>query len=494
MHISGYMLVDATQQMDQRTSRMVYLFFAEALRHRQALISLIDQESIMGLTGIQIFKMLPKTNCGECGVPTCLAFAMNLASGKAELDACPYVSDEAREKLAEASAPPIRPVAIGSGDRAFKVGGETVMYRHEKTFYNPTALAALIASDIDAGDLDKKLKEWNAFQYERVGLNLRPELVALKDVNGDASSFAAAAKKIAEESEFGLVLMSDNVDVLKAGVDVSAFKKPLLYAATADNADDMGNLAKEKGLPLAVKADDIDGLIALSDKLTGMGLKDLVLDSGSREIKQLFEDQVAIRRAPLKAGNRSLGFPTITFPCEMASNLDVETMLSSLLIAKYAGIVVLSDFKGENLFPLLLERLNIYTDPQRPMTVTEGIYEIGAPDENSPVLVTTNFSLTYFIVSGEIEGSRIPSWLLIMDTEGLSVMTAWAAGKFAGDAVAMFVKKCGIVDKVAHKQIIIPGYAASISGEMEEDLPDWQITIGPRDASLIPKFLKDLAA
>jgi acetyl-CoA decarbonylase/synthase complex subunit gamma len=222
-----------------------------------------------------------------------------------------------------------------------------------------------------------------------------------------------------------------------------------------------------------------------------MGLKDLILDSGSREIKPLLEDQIAIRRGALKAGNRALGFPTITFPCEMAGNLHMETMIAATLIAKYAGIVVLSDFKGETLFPLLLERLNIFTDPQRPMTVTQGIYEIGNPDENSPVLVTTNFSLTYFIVSGEIEGSRVPSWLLIMDTEGLSVMTAWAAGKFAGDMVGSFVKKCGIADKVSHKKIIIPGYAASISGEMEEELPDWEIMIGPRDASLIPKFLKD---
>jgi acetyl-CoA decarbonylase/synthase complex subunit gamma len=408
------------------------------------------------------------------------------------LDACPYVSDEAKEQLAEASAPPIRPVAIGAGVRALRTGGETVMFRHEKTFYNPTGLAALVNSDVDSGALDKKLKEWNALQYERVGLNLRPELVALKDVNGDGAAFAAAAKKIAEESEFNLILMSNNIDALKAGIDATAFKRPLLYAATDENADDMGNLAKEKGLPLAVKADGIENLIALTDKLTGMGLKDLVLDSGSREPKQLFQDQVIIRRAPLRAGNRSLGFPSITFPCEMAGNLDVETIIASMLIAKYAGIVVLSDFRGESLFPLLVERLNIFTDPQRPMTVTQGIYEIGTPDKDSPVLVTTNFSLTYFIVSGEIEGSRIPSWLLIMDTEGLSVMTAWAAGKFSGDLVGAFVKKSGIADKVAHKKIVIPGYAAAISGEMEEELPDWEVLIGPRDASLIPKFLKEM--
>jgi len=418
---------------------------------------------------------------------------MNLASGKAELDSCPYVSDEAREQLAEASAPPIRPVAIGAGVRAFKTGGETVMFRHEKTFYSPTGIAAMVNSDIDSKVLDKKLKEWNALQYERVGLNLRPELVALKDVSGESSAFAAAAKKIAAETEFGLILMTDNLDAMKAGLEVSAFKNPLLYAATSENVDDMGNLAKEKGLPLAVKADSVENLIALTDKLTGMGLKDLVLDSGSREPKLVFEDQVVIRRAPLRAGNRSLGFPTITFPCEMASNLDMETVIASMLIAKYAGIIVLSDFRGDSLFPLLLERLNIFTDPQRPMTVTQGIYEIGNPDKDSPILVSTNFSLTYFIVSGEIEGSRVPSWLLIMDTEGLSVMTAWAAGKFSGDAVGMFVKKCGIADKVSHRKIIIPGYAASISGEMEEELPDWEVIIGPRDASLIPKLLKGTA-
>ena len=447
----------------------------------------------MALTGIQIFKLLPKTNCGECGVPTCLAFAMNLASGKAELDACPYVSDEARESLAEASAPPIRPVSLGAGVRACKIGGETVMFRHEKTFYNPTALAALVPSDSPLEALGKKLREWNAYQYERVGLNLRPELVALKDVNGDASAFAAAAKMVAGESEFGLVLMSDSPEVMKAGAEASVFKRPLLYAATADNAEDMGRLANDLSVPLAVKADGIEGLTALTGKLTAMGLKDLVLDPGSRELKQCFEDQVAVRRAALKAGNRALGFPIISFPCEMAGSLDVETAIAAMCIAKYSSVVVLSDFKGESLFPLLLERLNIFTDPQRPMTVTQGIYEIGAPGENSPVLVTTNFSLTYFIVSGEIEASRVPSWLLIMDTEGLSVMTAWAAGKFSGDAVASFLKKSGINDKVAHRKIIIPGYAAAISGEMEEDLPDWNVVIGPRDAALIPKFLKEFS-
>jgi acetyl-CoA decarbonylase/synthase complex subunit gamma len=277
---------------------------------------------------------------------------------------------------------------------------------------------------------------------------------------------------------------------MKAAVDVCGFKRPLLYAANDNNVDEMGALAKEQDLPVAVRSDSVEGLAPLTEKLTEMGVKDIVLDPGSREIKQAHQDQVAIRRAALKDLNRSVGFPTIIFPNEMASNLDMETLIAGTFVAKYGGIVVLSDFAGESLFPLLLERLNIFTDPQRPMTVTEGIYEINNPDENSPVMVTTNFALTYFIVSGEIEGSRVPSWLLIKDSEGLSVMTAWAAGKFAGDDVGMFVKKCGIADKVKHQELVIPGYAAAIAGDVEEELSGWQITVGPREAAHIPGFLK----
>ncbi len=444
----------------------------------------------MALTGIQIFKLLPKTNCKECGVPTCLAFAMNLASSKAELDACPYVSDEARAQLEEASAPPIRPVKLGMGVRQATTGGETVLYRHEKTFFNPTLFAGIISSDTPAADVEAKLKAWNALQYERVGLNLRPELAALKDTNGDKAAFANLAKIIAETSEFNLILMSDDVDVLAAAVETSGFKRPLLSAATEANVDTLGKLAIDNDLPLVVKADSIAGITALTDKLVGMGAKDLVIDTGSRELKQTLEDQVALRRSALKENNRSVGFPTITFPCEMASNLDMEALIAGMFVSKYGGIVVLSDLTTEVMFPLLLERLNIYTDPQRPMTVTEGIFEIGNPDENSPVLVTTNFALTYFIVSGEIEASKVPAWLLIKDSEGLSVLTAWAAGKFGGDDVGLFVKKSGIADKVNHTELIIPGYAAAIAGDVEEELPGWTITVGPREAAHLAGFLK----
>lgn len=448
----------------------------------------------MGLTGIQIFKLLPKTNCKECGFPTCLAFAMALASGKADLTSCPYVSDEAKEQLAEASAPPVRPMQIGAGERSFKLGGETVLFRHEKTFVSQPGIGVLVTSDTDEGKLSEKLKEWSTYQFERVGFNLRPEVVAIKDVNGDGGKFAGLCKKVVDESEFCPVLMSEDVNVMKQGIEAAGERKPVIYAATKDNADDMGALAKEKELPLALKADDIDGLLELTGKLTGMGLKDLILDSGARTVRRAFEDQVWLRREAITKKNRALGFPTITFPCEMADNLDKETVIASMFIAKYAGIIILSDFIGESLFPLLVERLNIYTDPQRPMTVDQGIYEINGPNESSPVVITTNFALTYFIVSGEIEASRVPTWLLIMDTEGLSVMTAWAAGSFVGDAVGMFVNKSGILDKVNHKKLIIPGYAAAISGDLEEEVKDSEVLVGPREASQIAKYLKDFSA
>ena len=444
----------------------------------------------MPLTGIEIFKLLPKTNCKECGEPTCLAFAMKLAAGKAELSACPYVSEEAKAKLSEAAAPPILPVTIGVGDRALKIGGETVMFRHEKRFENPPGFALLISDSMDDSEIDHRLERFNKLQYERIGLILRPDLIAIKSASGDKAKFEAVVSKVKQNTDGGIILMSDNPDILAAGLAVCADRKPLLYAATEDNLDKMAELAKENSCPLAVKASNLEGLAELTTKLTDAGVENMVIDSGSRTLRRAFEDQVIIRSAALAKKFRPLGFPTIVFPAEMTNDPMKEAVIASIFVAKYGGIIVLSDFQGESLFPLLVERLNIYTDPQRPLATTEGIYEIGSPDENSPVLITSNFSLTYFIVSGEIETSRVPSYLLVKDTEGLSVMTAWAAGKFVADAIAPFVKKCGIADKVKHHKLVIPGYAAAESGGLEEELPDWEILVGPREGSHIPAYLK----
>jgi acetyl-CoA decarbonylase/synthase complex subunit gamma len=445
----------------------------------------------MGMTGIQIFKMLPKTNCGECGVPTCLAFAMNLAAGKAELASCPYVSEEAKTMLSEAAAPPIRPLAIGSGENVVKVGGETVLFRHEKTFVNKPGIAILISDTMPEAEVNARLKRFKELKYERVGLTLRPELVAIKNESGDPGKFEALIKKVKGETDAAFILMSNKVDALSAGVRACADRVPLIYAATDGNSDPLANLAKENKCPLAVKADSFDALVALSDKLIAAGLKDLVIDSGSRTLRKAFEDQISIRRAALIQKNRSLGFPTITFPCEMTKDPMKEALIAATFVSKYAGIIVLSDFQGESIFPLLVERLNIYTDPQRPMMMQQGIYPIGNPAEDSPVLITTNFSLTYFIVSGEVESSRVASWLLVMDTEGLSVLTAWAAGKFVGDAIGAFIKKSGITEKVKHRRVVIPGAVAAVSGDLEEELGSgWEVKIGPREAAHIPAYLK----
>ncbi len=441
-------------------------------------------------TGIEIFKLLPKTNCGKCGVPTCLAFGMALAAGKAELSACPYVSDEAKAKLQEASAPPITPVTIGVGGRALKVGGETVMFRHEKRFDNPPGFAILISDAMDDSEVNARLKKFAELQYERVGLTLRPELVAIKDTKGDAGKYEALVNKVKQNSDCGIILMSSNPDVLAAGLKACADRRPLLYAATEENVGKVIELAKGSSCPVAVKAANIVGVVQLTTKLTQAGIKEIVIDSGARTLRQAFQDQVIIRGSALMKKFRPLGFPTIVFPCEMTDNPMKEAVIASVFVAKYGGIIVLSDFKGESLFPLLVERMNIYTDPQRPLATKEGIYDINNPDENSPVLVTSNFSLTFFIVTGEIETSKVPTHLLVKDTEGLSVMTAWAAGKFVADAIAPFVKKSGIMDKVKHKKLVIPGYAAAESGGLEEELKGCQILVGPREGAHIPAYLK----
>jgi len=445
----------------------------------------------MALTGIEIFKLLPKTNCKECGDPTCLAFAMKLAAGKAELSACPYVSEEAKAKLSEASAPPITPVTIGMGERALKVGGETVMFRHEKRFENSPGFAILISDSMDDAEVDQRLGKFKQLEYERIGLTLRPDLIAVKSDSGDKAKFEALVGKVKQGSDGGIILMSDNPDVMAAGLAACADRKPLLYAATEENWEKMAELAKANSCPLAVKGANLEKLAELTNKLTEAGIKEMVIDPGSRSLRQAFEDQVIIRSSALVKKFRPLGFPTIVFPAEMTDDPMKEAVIASIFVAKYSAVIVLSDFYGESLFPLLVERLNIYTDPQRPLATQEGIYEIGNPDENSPVLITSNFSLTYFIVSGEIEGSRVPSYLLVKETEGLSVMTAWAAGKFVADAIAPFVKKCGIADKVKHRKLIIPGYAAAESGGLEEELGDWEVQVGPREGSNIPAYLKN---
>lgn len=446
----------------------------------------------MALTGIQILKMLPKKNCGECKIPTCLAFAMKVAAGQTDIAECPYVDEEVKATIGEASAPPIRTVKIGAGNKAFTTGGETCLFRHEKRFENQTGIAVLVTTEMDDAAVDSRIKNFNELEYERVGVLMRAELIAIKDAKNDEASFTALVKKVQSGApSANLILISDSAANMSAAAQLCKDSKPLLYAATQDTMAEMSKLAKEMACVLAVKGTNLDGTIELSEKLIADGHKDLMIDTGARTIRSAFEDNVVARRSAIKHKFKPLGFSTINFPCEMTEDPLMEAMIASIMIAKYSGIIVLSDLQGETLFPLLLERLNIFTDPQRPMVVEENIYPISGPGKDSPVIITCNFSLTYFIVSGEIESSKVPSWLLIKDTEGLSVLTAWAAGKFGADLIAQFIKKSGIEEKINHRELLIPGYLATIKGELEEELPDWTITIGPREAGHLPAFLKE---
>ncbi len=447
----------------------------------------------MALSGLQIFKLLAKTNCKECGFPTCMAFAMQLAAGKAELDQCPYVSDEAKAALGEASAPPVRKVTVGTGDMAVTVGEETVLYRHEKRFEHLPGLGVLITDEMDEAQAASLLTQLKQTEFNYVGQNLRPRVAAVKsDDPGKLAKLAAMAVEIACAA---VVIMSDDAAALKAAAEPIKDNKPLLYAANESNFDAVAAVAKELDVPFAIKADTLDKLAELGQKALDGDFKEVVLDPSSSSLGDVLMNQTLIRRAAIRKTFRALGFPTIGFPCLMTGDKMLEAVYASVFIAKYTGFVILSDLDPARVMPLLYLSQNIYTDPQRPMQMDQGVYPINDPGPDSPILVTTNFSLTYFTVSSEVEASKVPAWLCIMDVEGQSVLTAWAAGKFVADAIAPFLKKSGIEEKAPHRKVVIPGYVAQISGELDEELGEgWEVQVGVREAADIPKFLRQWSA
>jgi len=446
----------------------------------------------MALKPLDIFKILPKTNCKECGYPTCLAFAMQIAMGKEELKKCPYVSEDAKNQLAEAAAPPIITVSIGKDTEKINIGGETVLYRHEKTFYNPTAIGVFIDDSMPDQEIEQNIQNIVNLEYERVGLKLKTNIIAVR--NSGKGKFLDIVQKAYKTGKC-LLLMSENVSLLEKAVEACKDVKPIICGATQENYESFGKLAKNFSVPIVAKGKSIFELVEVVKKLQNMDVKEIVLYSESTSIGKLFEDLVELRRSAILKRIKECGYPVLSFlPDLKAENYLKEALYGAICIAKYSSIVILSQLTGETLFPLLLERLNIFTDPQRPMTASEGVYEIGKPGPESPVLVTSNFSLTYFIVSGEIENSRIPAYLLIQDTEGLSVLTAWAADKLNAETIAALIKKTKIEEKINKKQLILPGVLAQILGELEEELPDWKILLGPREAAYIPGFLKNLEA
>ncbi len=446
----------------------------------------------MALTGIQIYKLLPQTNCKECGFPTCLAFAMKLAAKQVELASCPYVGDEAKAQLAESSAPPIRLVALRANGHEVKAGNEVVLFRHEKTFYHRPGVFVRVADVAVDQALDDVVRPAAAFHVNYVGIDLALDGFAVAATAGDPATFAAAVKKVRAATSLPLILIAADPAVMAAGLEALAGEAPLLCAATADNWEAMAALAKAHKAPLVVSAPTLDALAALTEQIKEKGVEDLVLDPGARRFSDGLALQTQIRRLALK-NNRALGFPIIAFPGEAAgANEDAaaESMLAVQAITRYAGFIVLDTYAPELLYPLLVLRQNIYTDPQKPIQVQPGLYEINNPGPDDPLLVTTNFSITYFSVANEVEGSGLPAWLLVTDAEGMSVLTAWAAGKFDAERIAKDVRQFGVADKINHRRLVLPGHVAVLSGELEEELPGWDVRVGPREAVDLPAFMK----
>lgn len=450
----------------------------------------------MALSGLQIQKLLPKTNCKECGCSTCLAFAMKLAAKKAELKECPYVSEEAKAVLGAAAEPPIRTVTVGQGDGAFKAGGETVSYRHEKTFVNPTGLGVAFSDTLDPAALEAAVRKVREYTLVRVGETLRVNAVSLACESGDPARFTAALLRVAALWERVLVARSDNPAILRAAAEKMRGRKILLASATATGGDarattaaELGELAASTGAALAVAADNADALVAMVKTLEEKKFRDIFLELRADGLSEHFQNNTIVRRAALK-GVKSLGYPVLRFV--RTGNTVDDAVEAGLEIVKYGGLAVLPQFDPAVFVSLLALRQNIYTDPQKPIQVEPKVYAIGEPNENSPVFVTSNFSLTYFIVSGEIENSGTSGWLVVPDCEGLSVMTAWAAGKFGGAKIAAFIKESGVPERIRSRRIVIPGYVAQISGELEEALPGWQVIVGPQEAVDIEGFVKNV--
>jgi len=448
----------------------------------------------MALSGLAIYKLLPQTNCKECGFPTCLAFAMKLAARQVELSACPHVSEEAKAQLDSASAPPIRLISLGKDGYKLEVGNETVLFRHEKTFYHQPGLFFRLRDDMSDEEFARRLDQVADYQIERVGMILRPDGVAIENSSGSTEAFAGRVSQ-AVGKELAIILISPDPEAMEAGLKAAQDKAPLVYAAGAENWEQMAALAHKYGAPLAVRGEngDLEALANLADQISKQGVEDLVLDPGTRGWADSLAALTRLRRAAIKKNFRPLGYPVITFPGEGSGSLEQETMLAAQSIDKYAGLVVLDSFEPAALYSLLTLRQNIYTDPQKPIQVSPGLYEISDPKTDSPLLVTTNFSLTYFSVAGEVEGSGRPAWLLVADSEGMSVLTAWAAGKFDAESITKAVKSTGVPDKISHRRIIIPGFVASISGDLEEELSGWEVLVGPRESIGIPSYLRQLA-
>lgn len=448
----------------------------------------------MALTGIQIFKMTPKKNCKECGSPTCMAFSMKVAQGAVDITACPYMSEEALAELSEATAPPMKTIKVGTGEAEYTLGGETVLYRHEKTFVSKTRYASSVCTCMDDAAIDARLDGLAKVDYIRIGERMYTEMINLNYTEGDsADKYVDMVKKAAATGRC-LILSCKNIDVAKAALDVSKDGKPVLNGADGSNYEAMNELATAAGVVLGVSGADINELYDTTAALEKLGNKNLVLDVTADTVKATFANAVQVRRAALKDSDRTFGYPSIVNVAKLAlGDKPLQQALAATFTMKYGSIVIVEEMDYAMALPLYGLRQNLYTDPQKPMKVEPGIYPINGADENSICLTTVDFALTYFLVSGELERSGVPVNLVISDAGGLSVLTAWAAGKMSSTSVSNFVLE-NVESKVKSRKLIIPGKVAVLKGDIETKLPGWEIIVAPLEAVQLVKFLKDMQA
>ena len=442
----------------------------------------------MALKGLDIFKLSPKKNCKECGSPTCMAFCMKVAQGAISIDKCPYFSEDAKAMLNEATAPAMKTITFG---KDHKLGGETVMFRHEKTLVNKNLYSVPVCTCMTEEEVDKKLADIAKIDYERIGERMYVETIFVRNAGTDAAAYTALVEKAAATGR-DLILECWDVECAKAALAVCKDSKPILDGATPANWEAMNEVAKENGVVLGVWAENISDLYDTVKKLEAAGNKNLVLDVTGKTAKETLANAVLVRRTAIKDGDRSFGYPSIVNLAKLCGgDMHLETAYAAMFTEKYASIIVLDNMTYAQALPLYGLRQNIFTDPQKPMKVESKIYPLNGADENSPCALTVDFALTYFLVSGELERSNQPVNLIITDASGMSVLTAWAAGKFSSTSVKKTFADLDIENKIKNRTLIIPGKVAVMKGEIAEKLPGWNVVVGPTEAVQLPKYMKD---
>ena len=447
----------------------------------------------MALKGLDIFKLSPKKNCKECGCPTCMAFSMKVAQGAVDIAACPYFAPEALAKLSAATEPPMKTIKVGAGDAELSLGGETVLFRHEKTFVSRTRYAMSLCTCMDDETVAQKLEDIKKVDYERIGERMFVEMVYVNYSADGKQDYVELVKKAAETGRI-LILDCKDAEIAKAALEVCKDGKPILNGADASNYEAMNAVATAAGVVLGVSGADLSEIHDTVEKLEGLGNKNLVIDVTGADVKETFKNAVQIRKAAIKDGDRTFGYPSIVNLHKIAAgDLHKQAALLSLFTMKYGSVIVAEHIGYAEALPLYGLRQNLFTDPQKPMKVEPGVYPLNGADENSGCLTTVDFALTYCLVSGELERSGVPVNLIINDAGGLSVLTSWAAGKFSSSSIAKFFQEQDIEGKIKSRKLIIPGKVAVLKGELEAKMPGWEIIIAPNEAVQLVKFMKDFA-